>query len=352
MAESPGYAAVGTLAALAAGALAGVLAEERLVGDRVRADSPLMQELGTLHGETAETRSIDDTRLHIEIDTPPNFDPETMPTIIFCHGYALNLDTWHFQRKALRPFTRLVFWDQRAHGRSDRGPSGTHTIDQLGHDLCAVINAAAPTGPLILVGHSMGGMTVMSLAAAHQKDFMERVVGVALLATSPGSINEVPLGLPAPLAKLAHKLAPLLAPTLVKQSGLIEASRQRVSDLSMILTKRYSFASPVPPEVAQFTFDMINQTPVDVVGEFLPTFDAHDKLEALAALQGREVLIMVGREDLMTPPNHSFEIVRRVPHAELVVLSATGHMLMLERPSEVNRELIALYERALRAVDE
>lgn len=353
MADSPGYgAAVGALAALAAGAAAGVFAERRIVGDRVRADSPLMRELGALRGDTGSTRSIDDTRLHIEVDTPPGYDPATMPTIIFSHGYALNLDTWHFQRKALRPFTRLVFWDQRAHGRSDRGPSGSHTIDQIGLDLCAVIRDTTPEGgPIILVGHSMGGMTVMSLAAAHQKDFMERVIGVALLATSPGSINEVPLGLPAPVARLAHKLAPLVAPTLVKQGPLIDATRQRISDLSMILTKRYSFASPVPPEVAQFTFDMINQTPVDVVGEFLPTFDSHDKREALEALHGREVLVMVGREDLMTPPNHSFEIVRRVPHAELVVLSSTGHMLMLERPAEVNRELIALYERSRRSLE-
>jgi pimeloyl-ACP methyl ester carboxylesterase len=348
--ETPGIQTASALAALAAGATAGALAERRLIGDRVLADTPLMQELGSLRGEIVEAKTNDDTTLHIEIDTPPDFDPNTTPTIVFSHGYALNLDNWHFQRKALRPFARLVFWDQRAHGRSQRGPSGSHHIDQLGFDLRAVIDTAAPSGPLLLVGHSMGGMTVMSYAAHHGEQFSERVIGTALLATSSGSIAEAQLGLPAPIAKIAHRLAPILAPTLIRQSALIEASRQRVSDLSRILTQRYSFGSEVPPEVAQFTFDMINQTPVDVVGEFLPTFDAHDKRDALATLMGREVLVMVGRSDKMTPPDHSFEIVRRVPHAELVVLSSTGHMLMLERPVEVNRELLELLDRSRRAI--
>lgn len=336
---------------MAIGAAVGALAERRIVGDRVQADTPLMQELGALRGDTTEALTTDNTKLHIEIDTPPDFDPRITPTVVFSHGYALNLDNWHFQRKALRPFARLVFWDQRAHGRSQRGPSGSHHIDQLGHDLHSVIDTVAPEGPLVLVGHSMGGMTVMSYAAHHTEQFTERVIGTALLATSSGSIAEAQLGLPAPVAKVAHRLAPIVAPTLIRQSALIEASRQRVSDLSRILTQRYSFGSEVPPEVAQFTFDMINQTPVDVVGEFLPTFDSHDKREALTALLGREVLVMVGRSDKMTPPDHSFEIVRRVPHAELVVLSSTGHMLMLERPVEINRELLALLDRSRRAIE-
>ena len=86
------------------------------------------------------------------------------PTIVFSHGYALSLDSWHFQRKALRGRYRLVFWDQRGHGRSATGPHGSATIDQIGRDLARVIEALAPDGPLVLVGHSMGGMTVMSLA--------------------------------------------------------------------------------------------------------------------------------------------------------------------------------------------
>ncbi len=353
MAKGPGAptAIVGALVALAAGAVTGVAAERRLVAEPMRVDQQLLAELGSLSGDTGMVRAVDGTELFIDVDTPAGFRPGRDLTIIFSHGYTLNSRTWHFQRSALRSVARLVFWDQRAHGRSGRGGPESHTIDQLGLDLNSVIQQVAPTGPLLLVGHSMGGMTVMSLAAAQPDVFTERVIGVALLGTSSGDIHDVALGLPAPIARVAHRFAPSVAPTLIRRRDLIEASRGRSSDLSALIGRRYSFGSPVSPEIAQFTMDMINGTPIDVVAEFLPTFDKHDKRAALAVMTGLEVLVMVGRSDKMTPVGHSYEIVRRVPHAELVVLADTGHMLMLERPAEVNHELIELVERAKRAID-
>jgi pimeloyl-ACP methyl ester carboxylesterase len=339
----------GVLAALAAGTAAGVVAERRFVRRKLTADPWLRERLGSLRGEKVLVESSDGTELHVEVDTPEGFDPARHPTVVFGHGYTLNHDTWHFQREAMRPFTRLVFWDQRAHGRSKRGPAGSHTIDQLGHDLYRVLTDVVPYGPLMLVGHSMGGMTVMSLAAHYPELFRERVVGVALLGTSAAGIMDMPLGLPAPIGVAANRLTPVVAPQLVARGPLLDATRQRASDLSKVILHRYSFGSSVPVEVAEFTFDMINATPVDVVGEFLPTFPSHDKKEALATLDGIEVLVMVGTADLMTPPSHSHEIVKRVAHAELVLLPETGHMLMVERPEEVNRELLDLFRRAERS---
>lgn len=350
MAEAPlAIKVAGVVAALATGAAAGVVAERRFVRRKLTADPWLRDRLGSLRGEKVLVEASDGTELHVEVDTPEGFDPTRHPTVVFSHGYTLNQDTWHFQREAMRPFTRLVFWDQRAHGRSKRGPTGSHTIDQLGHDLYRVISDVVPMGPLMLVGHSMGGMTVMSLAQHYPELIRERVDGVALLGTSAAGIMDMPLGLPAPLARAANRLTPVVAPQLVARGALIDATRERASDLSKIILHRYSFGSSVPVEVAEFTFDMINATPVDVVGEFLPTFQTHDKSEALATLDGIEVLVMVGTADLMTPQIHSQEIIKRVAHAELVLLPSTGHMLMMERPEEVNRELLDLFRRAERS---
>lgn len=353
MAEAPlAVKVAGVVAALAAGATAGVFAERQFVRRKLTADPWLRDRLGSLRGERVLVESSDGVELHVEVDTPEGFDPARHPTVVFSHGYTLNHDTWHFQREAMRPFSRLVFWDQRAHGRSQRGPAGSHTIDQLGHDLYRVLTDVVPEGPLLLVGHSMGGMTVMSLAAHYPELIRQRVVGVALLGTSAAGIMDGPLGLPAPLARAANRLTPVVAPQLVARGPLIEATRERASDLSKVIMHRYSFGSSVPVEVAEFTFDMINATPVEVVGEFLPTFTTHDKNEALGALAGIEVLVMVGTSDLMTPPHHSYEIVKRVAHAELVLLPETGHMLMVERPEDVNRELLDLFRRSERSVDQ
>ena len=95
----------------------------------------------------------------------------TGPTLVFCHGYALHQDTWHYQRAEFTASHRCVFWDQRGHGRSERGATASHTIDQIGRDLYTVLAAVCPDGDVILVGHSMGGMSIMALAAEHPELF-------------------------------------------------------------------------------------------------------------------------------------------------------------------------------------
>ncbi len=112
-----------------------------------------------------------------------------------------------------------------------------------------------------------------------------------------------------------------------------------------MLTNRYSFGSPVSPDLTNFTAEMINATPIEVVAEFLPGLEAHEKTQALSALIDTEVLVMVGEADLQTPPQHSQEIARLLPNAELEVLPETGHMIMMERFPEVTHALLLLVDR-------
>ncbi len=85
----------------------------------------------------------------------------------------------------------MVFYDQRGHGESGRPASESCTIARLGRDLAEVIDAVDPTGPVVVVGHSMGGMT--ALALAHQL-FDERIVGVGLLAITAAGLTRTGLG--------------------------------------------------------------------------------------------------------------------------------------------------------------
>ena len=212
------------------------------------------------------------------------------PTVVFCHGYCLSQDSWHFQRGALRGTVRTVHWDQRSHGRSARGHAqmdGTEpvTIDLLGRDLKAVLDAAVPEGPIVLVGHSMGGMTVMALADQFPRFVTERVVGVALIGTSAGRLSEVAFGLPSLGVKAFHRFAPGVLKALGAQSEIVERGRRATADLFAGLVKRYSFGAPkdVDPGVARFAERLIEATPIDVVAEFFPAFAVHDKTEALVA---------------------------------------------------------------------
>ncbi len=338
-------AAVGVLAA---GAAVGLAAERYAVGRSFRGPDPLRREaFGALRGRVVPLQAADGVRLHVEIDEAPDAGPLT---IVFCHGYCLTQDSWHFQRRDLGRLGRLVFYDQRGHGRSGKGDTTRAGIETLGDDLRLVIEATAPTGPVILVGHSMGGMTVMALAEDFPDLFGDRVVGVALMSTSSGGLAEVTLGVPAALGRVAHRVAPQVLTQLSRKPKLVERGWRMGSDLGYVITKRYSFATDVPPSLVEFTAEMISSTPIEVISEFFPAFVAHDKLTALPVLDGIETLVLVGDQDALTPADHSAAMVETLPSAELVVVDRAGHLVMLEHPDLVNAHLRALAERALRAV--
>jgi pimeloyl-ACP methyl ester carboxylesterase len=337
-------AAVGVLAV---GAAAGVAIERMTVGRvrrRAEAEMDAVAEFGTLRGEPHIITAPDGVELYAEVDG----NPRAPLTVVLIHGYCLNMDCWHYQRAAFQDDYRLVLFDQRSHGRSGRGAPETSTIDQLGEDLYAVIEELVPRGPMVLVGHSMGGMTIMALAAQRPELFGTRVVGVGLLNTSAGRWATVTLGIPAAGARLMHRVAPGVLRTLGKRAALVEAGRRAARDLVYVFTERYAFDSDVDPSIVRFTDRMISATPIDVIAEFFPEFERHDKLAALPVLGKVPTLVVAGVGDLMAPASHGEAIHEAVPEAELVVVPDSGHLTPLEHPEVVNAALRGLLARAAR----
>ncbi len=293
----------------------------------------------------------DGVPLHVEVDEP---DPDTAdpshPTVVLSHGYTLSLKSWVLQRKALsRAGYRVVVWDQRSHGRSERAPAASCTIDQLGRDLHSVIAEVAPEGPLVLVGHSMGGMTVMAFAQQFPEVVRERVVAVAFLATSAGGSGMIRLGFGQMVGRIVGRLGPRVLQRLGRNEEWVRGLRRFGRDVEDLIVDHYSFASPVSRACVRYTGDMIFGTPFQVMADFLPSIDVHDKREALAQFRGVETLVLNGMQDLLTPPDHSEDIVRLVPGAEHVVVADAGHIIMLEHPELVTEQLLGLVERGTRA---
>jgi pimeloyl-ACP methyl ester carboxylesterase len=358
-------AAIGVLAA---GAAAGVAIERMTVGRDMRRKARLALDstgpYGTLRGTPGKAEADDGTELYYEVD---DVEPEGGPaprrrrlfgrkapapvTVVFSHGYCLNQDSWHFQRAALRGVVRTVHWDQRSHGRSGRGVELQNdvplTIDQLGRDLKAVLDAAVPEGPIVLVGHSMGGMTVMALAAQYPELIRDRVVATAFVGTSSGRLGEVNFGLPLAGVNAVRRVLPGVLKALGQQAALVEKGRRATAELFAGIIKRYSFASrDVDPAVERFAERMIESTPIDVVAEFYPAFTDHDKTEALTFFEDMPVLVLAGVQDLVTPSEHSEAIADLLPDAELVLVSDAGHLVMLEHPEVVTDRLADLLTRA------
>ena len=134
-------------------------------------------------------------------------------------------------------------------------------------------------------------------------------------------------------------MLPGVVSALGRRAAVVERGRALGRDLGLALTRRYSFASDVPPSYVEWTSDMLAATPIDVVADFFPDFDKHDRLAALAAMRDVETLVMVGRQDRVTPLVHSEAIADELPNARLVVLEDCGHMLLLEHHDVVTDEL-------------
>ncbi|MEU9141903.1 alpha/beta hydrolase [Streptomyces sp. NPDC048404] len=359
-------AAIGVVAA---GAAAGVAIERLTVGRGMRKKARLALDstgpYGTLRGTPGKAYADDGTELYYEVD---EVEPEASlaprrrrlfgrkapapVTVVFSHGYCLSQDSWHFQRAALRGVVRTVHWDQRSHGRSGRGVAQLEdrkpvTIDQLGRDLLAVIEAAVPEGPIVLVGHSMGGMTVMALADQFPELIRDRVAAVALVGTSSGRLGEVNFGLPVAGVAAVRRVLPGVLKALGQQAALVERGRRATADLFAGVIKRYSFGGrDIDPAVERFAERMIEGTPIDVVAEFYPAFTEHDKTAALARFAGMPVLVLAGVKDLVTPSEHSEAIADLLPDAELVLVPDAGHLVMLEHPEVVIDRLADLLVRA------
>lgn len=300
--------------------------------------------------EVMTVLATDGVPLHVEVDRPAEPVNATLPTVVLSHGYTLNLDSWVFQRRALvAAGYRVVLWDQRGHGMSGMSDDEHATIEQLGHDLARVIEAAAPTGDLVLVGHSMGGMTTMSLAHYHPEVIRERVIAVALVSTSAGGSALTDLDFGPIVGQFLGQVGPAVLGRLMPWSAQLLALRPYGRRIEDALVVRYSFDSPVSQNLVRFTGDMILGTPFTTMAQLLTALDDLDEVAALENFRGIETLVLNGRGDLMTPPVTSDHIVHHIPGAEHVVVEDAGHLIMLEHPDLVSRQLRELIDRALRA---
>lgn len=295
----------------------------------------------------------DGVELHVEVEGPPSHRAGAL-TLLLTHGFTARLGEWDLQREAVRaarPDVRLVLWDQRGHGRSAWGDIAHATIEQTGRDLARVLDAVAPTGPVVLAGHSMGGMSVMALARQRPELIGPRVVGAFLLATSAGGlVSEGPLATAVQVARRTRTLTAVLR-ALQRAAPMVERTRSRGTASGRRSTRRYLFGSAdADPALVSQVQELLEETPFTVTAAFYATFLDHDEEAALAVLRRVPTAVVVGSDDQLTPAAHSRHLAAALgPDTELVVEPGAGHSVNLTRPAVVDAALLRLLERAERA---
>src|SRR5947209_5076030 len=239
------------------------------------------------YNPTLRVPSDDGTEIAVEIlgDGHPG------PTFVFVHGWTFSSRSYHYQRMLAERF-RLVLMDHRGHGESDRGPRENRTVDQIGRDLYAVIEATCADRDVILVGHSMGGMTIMSLAAHSPELFGAKVKGVALLNTSAGEVSDNTFGLPRPIAAAFTKQWEGAMALMVSDPAKAERQKRAGTRMSRLVSRWLNFGKKPAKQLVAFTEAMSAQTPAEVVGDFYLSLGEHDKVEALKALSHVPTLVI------------------------------------------------------------
>ena len=339
--------AAGLVAGATAAGAGAILAAERIAVGRLRGrpDPASTELLGQLRGRALTVLTEDGIPLHVEI----NGRPSAPVTVIFCHGYTLNQDCWHFQRRDITGH-RLVFWDQRDHGRSGRSESGAASIDQLGADLKAVIDAVAPgeARKVVLVGHSMGGMTIMALAEQHPDLFGTKVVGAVLVSTAARGLEGGSPWMPAPIRPMLSRALPgvLSGAAKGKRAILVEHGRRASGDLAFLSTRFLGFGDGgTSPAVIAFLERMVSSTPIEVVARFGQALLLCDKRASLATLGKVPVTVLIGEKDRLIASRLGIELAMDIPGSHLIWVPGGGHALILERPDLVNEAITSILAR-------
>jgi pimeloyl-ACP methyl ester carboxylesterase len=338
-----GFGLVTSVAALAAGGIAmGLELERRIVAKRItRTSVANLEAFFSLRSQGPDVTTPDGVVLHTEVDEGAEDDL----TLVYVHGYALNLDCWHFQRLHFRGRLRQVFYDQRSHGRSTRSEAERCRIPQLAEDLYQVLEEVVGSGPVVLIGHSMGAMTIMRLAQSHPELFGSQVLGVALFCTSAGELTDhSPIrGIP---GRTFHRVAEPLMAGLNRIPELVSQGRRAGSDLGYVVTRRMAFGSDVPPSYVDFASEMLAEIPLEVVADYYPAIGELDEYQALEIVSKVPTVVAGGEDDIITPIEHTARIIELLPNAEAIRVPACGHLGMIEKHEIFSDALDRLRARA------
>jgi 3-oxoadipate enol-lactonase len=255
--------------------------------------------------------SFDGTRIAVSAE-----GPEAAPAILFAHSVGCDRTLWDAQARALAGRFRVIRHDARGHGASD-APAGDYTIETLGRDALAVLDALG-IARVHLCGLSLGG-TLGQWLALHAP---ERLLSLALcdtaarLGTAEGWQQRAD-------AALAGGMASLV-------------------DMSMTRFFSEGFRARAPEVVARFHQTFLATPPQGFAGccAVLRDGDFTARLGEIAV----PTLVLTGLEDAPTPPADSEILAAGIPGADLVLLD-TGHISAVEDPDGFTAALLAHLDR-------
>ncbi len=227
--------------------------------------------------------------------------------LLFVHGSGGDHTLWGHQLSALRDRFTVAALDLNGHGKSPRreNSNANSALELYAQDALAVLNALAQeTGEgVVLLGHSLGGAVALSVALRR-----------------PSNLRA--LGLIGTGAKLK------VHPDILR---LIDEDFEKAIDFIL----QWAFAPNPPAELYQRAKEQMLRNGQRALRRDFHACNAFDVMNCLGEITV-PTLVVVGREDKLTPLKYSEYLQQHIPGAILEVIKGAGHMVMLERPEALN----------------
>jgi non-heme chloroperoxidase len=247
--------------------------------------------------------------------------PATGPLVVLAHGFTNGREVWApVAHRLIRTGARVALYDHRGHGSSTTGSDG-HTIDRLGRDLAEVLDAL-DARDAVLVGHSMGGMTIQAFAAQHPDVVRRRVAALVLVATAAHGIGKDERSNQRASRAAGHPMADRFLRSPVGHAFFRSVYGAAVRRADLLLSQE-GFLSTTSAAREQFVDAMLSM----------------DLREANAAIDV-PTTVLIGERDTLLPPRLGEEVAATITGARVIRLADMGHMLPLEAPAAVTDAVV------------
>jgi pimeloyl-ACP methyl ester carboxylesterase len=235
------------------------------------------------------------------------------PALLFIHGFPLNRESWSKQVDGLSASHRVIVPDLSGFGASEAGP-GMTSMKGFAEDLFSLCQQLQ-TGPVVVVGHSMGGYIALAFAKAYPM-FLS---GLVLVSTKAGADS------------------PEAAQTRRETAKKVQA--EGIGSVVEAMAPKMLAATNSDQHMAQAVLDIMwSASPKGVENALLGMAARPDEREHLQGIQV-PTLVVTGADDTIVPPQESVTMADAIPDAHLVVIPHAGHLVAFEHSIAFNAAL-------------
>ncbi len=290
-------------------------------------------------GEAHRIRRPDGSELRVECYGPPD-----APPVVMTHGWGCDSTEWFYAKKYLAGRFRLVLWDEPGLGLSGKPGNNDYRLEKLAADLEAVLTFAGDR-PAVLVGHSIGGMIILTFCRVFPETLGHRVAGIVLAHTTytnpvrttkmAGFYTAIEKPVLIPLLHLTIALWPFV--WVMNWLSYLNGSAHRS-------THKQSFAGTETRGQLNFFARFMPRGRPDVLSRGMLGMIAYDATATLRTIPV-PTLVVVGDQDSTTLPEAGAHISRSVPDSRLATLSPAKHLGLIEQHGRFD-ELVAEFAEA------